>query len=636
MSRRIGSAAIALLVLGLAAPARGAKDDVEFYASVSEDEIGLDDTVTLTVTLNSAGEANHLSLPEPADFEVLSKEHSDQMSFAFGTGGTPQVRHARVYTLRLRPRRTGNLVIPEASVVVRGSKHLTAKITVHVVPGTVAKKPTVKKIPPAVPGFPTNPFAGLPGMDDDDSPFDPWAGSIDDLAGKAGEQDLFLRCVLDKKAVWLGEQITMSIYLMSRVDISGVEGFKMPKLDGFWAEDLESPNQIAPEIKYLNNVPYRMYLLKRRALFPTQSGKLTVEGVEVEVQTGFGGIFGSKKVHRQSPNQVIDVRPLPKDGVPAGFESVNVGEWRLTADTAEARGAVGQPVTLKAVLSGKGNLRSITTPRLKPPPNTKVFEPTVTDKVTIEKLRFGGSKVVEIILVPERTGELVIPGLEWSYFSPVQKRYETLRTREIRIPVSAGAVAGTSGTPGVIPGVGGTNVLSGGLKPIRYHAELRSQSAPLWSRGFFGPLLALPVLAYAGLALMERIRDSVRRGDGDRRTRRAGSRARRRLKEARRLQTAGKAKDFYAEVTRALTDYVGDKLRRPVVGLTRPELTATLQRAGAHHPAVQQLVGALDACDAGRFAPGPQGAQMEAVLDAAQKAMETLEEAELKSPAEAA
>ena len=144
--------------------------------------------------------------------------------------------------------------------------------------------------------------------------------------------DIFLRNVVDKKKVYLGEQVTMSLLLYARSDVSGVNGMKMPKLDGFWSEDIETPSQINGERRVIDGVAYRVFLLRRKALFPLKAGTLTIDRVEADISLSMGFFFsGGRKVQRKSAPVSIEVMPLPKNP-PNGFDPANVGTWRLSAE----------------------------------------------------------------------------------------------------------------------------------------------------------------------------------------------------------------------------------------------------------------------------------------------------------------
>ena len=109
----------------------------------------------------------------------------------------------------------------------------------------------------------------------------------------------------------MGEQVTLSVWLLSRADVSHVEGLKMPRLDGFWAEELETPRQITAQTKYVDGVPYRAYLIQRRALFPLRAGEVAIDPVEIEIVTGRSFFGGGRKQHRASPAAQLTVKELP-------------------------------------------------------------------------------------------------------------------------------------------------------------------------------------------------------------------------------------------------------------------------------------------------------------------------------------
>jgi hypothetical protein len=228
-----------------------------------------------------------------------------------------------------------------------------------------------------------------------------------------------------------------------------------------------------------------------------------------------------------------------------------------------------------------------------------------------------GARILETVLVPDGSSEVVVPPLSWSFFDPAARAYRTVRTSELRLAVSPGAPGG--------PGPG-ENALAAGLRPIRSGGRLAARSPPPWRGPVFLAALALPVLGFAALAAADLARDRARAGSGARRHRAAGGAARRRLGRAGRLAHRGGRDAFLAEVERALVGYASDKLSRPAAGLTRDDLSRALAAAGAHPPAVRALSAALEICDAARFGGG--AAEPSEVLSAAERALRLLEEAD--------
>ncbi len=597
--RRAPAAVAALLALATALPAQA--QDVEFYATVDKEELSINDTLTLSVTVDSAGkDIERIKYPEAPDFEVLSRQQSQQTSFQLAPGGGPPTfKQVRVYRMILAPQRTGTFTIQPGRLTIDGKEIKTGAIRVTVRP---AQQRPQAQTPPQQPNVPPNPF----GLDEDMD--DPLAQLFGGMGSQpAGDSDLYLRAVLDKKQAIVGEQVTLSVYLFSRVDVSGVEGFKMPKLDGFWSEDIETPTQISGELKMIDGVPYRVFLLRKRALFPLKAGKLTVDPVEVDVATGFALVLSGRKVHRKSQPLALEVQPLP-DGAPAGFETSNVGQWKLSATSSATRTELGQPITLTVTLEGTGNINSVQVPKLPAIRGLKAYDPTSNEKVSVQRGRVGGKRTLEYLLMPEQTGDFEIPALQFVYFDPVKREYRTSETQRIPLSVEAGSGAPVASGIGAAAGAGdrAVNVIGAdGIRPLRYKGRIARASQPLWSEPFFLPVAASPFALWAVLGLCGLVRSTVSSGGGTTRAPgKAASRARKRLKKAEQLLEARQPDAFYAEVARVLNDYLSDKLHEPVAGLTRADLDAKLKAAGLPAELWQRLASLLDTCDAGRFAPG--------------------------------
>jgi hypothetical protein len=592
-----------LLALALASSAWA---QARFYQTVDRSEVGVEDNVQLTIVATNAPQRARVELPDTRDFEVLSKFQSSQSSFSFGSSGGPQITQTQKYTVVLRPLRTGSLVIPPSVLDTGDGRPLkTEPVHVRVRAGHVDDPTTAPRQRP-----PPDPFAqlqqqmqrqmqqmtGAGGLDD---PFD---DQPDDLQVPHSDSDLFVRSTLSPSSVYVGEQATLSIYIYSRVDISSVDGITMPKLDGFWSEDIESPTQLSGEQRVIHGVPYRAYLLRRKALFPVKAGLLTVDAPEADVATGF--FFSNRRVHRVGNETTLRVKPLPP-GAPKGFSSTSVGEWRLTSDASSAEVELGQPLTVHVTLEGTGNLKNITLPRLAGPGALKIYDPTLTDKVGVSGGRVSGKRVLEYLVVAQQTGTFTLPAVELPYFNPRTQHYETARTAPITfhvVPGQGGTNAVTSGHPAAPETAGVKNVLAAAaLHPLRYQAKFERPEPPIWRARFFFPLLFLPLGLWLAVGFAGALKGRTTPEDG---SKRLAKEARARLASAHKLAKDGSPEAFYGELERALLGFLESKLKIPVGGLTREGLGARL--AEARLPANQQarIRQVLDACDLGRFAQG--------------------------------
>lgn len=586
------SAALALALAGAAAAGPALAAEATLTAKVDRTEIAVDEELTLQVRLEASEAPTRYDLPEPPDFRVVARAPSQERTVSLGGGAGVQIRQAFTITERLAPRRTGTLTLPPVTAVVRGNEYTTQPIAITVTPaGSAPANPPAAE--PAPPGGRRGSYRG-------------W------------EKDVALEVQLDRREAYVGEQVVASIWLYSPLGVVNYDRFAPPRYDGFWREDLETPATLQRQVRTIDGVPTLVYLLQRVALFPTRAGDLTLPAAEIHlsVRLGSGGpfdLFGEvQQVERRSAPVTLKVKPLPP-GAPAGFESVNVGTLSLDAVASPAHAVAGEPVTVRVSASGDGNVRALSLPVLAPIAGAKAFQPTATDRAGVRSGRFGGTRTVETVLLPERTGELVIPSVAWPYFDPRTGRYEQAHTPEMHVVVGA-AVAGATATPGA-------NALAAGLRPLRAEADLSRRLPPAWARAGFAALLLLPPLGFLGLVLAERVR--TRAGSARRRADRA---AHRRLSAARRRLARGDRAGFLAEVEHALLGYASDRLGHPAAGLTREALGAALARAGAHPPAVRALSAALDAGDLARY--GGEAGRDDDVLAAAERALGVLEEAD--------
>jgi len=591
--------ALAFFASGLLVPlAAQAQDPIEYYAAVDRNEIAVDETLTLTVTLTMRGkEPTEFQLPTTSDFDVISQGTSTQSSFSFGTGGASSTR-TRTHTMVLRPLREGRLAIEPGVAVLDGKRYQTGKITVQVGKAGTGRPQAQQPLPRR----PSTPFGGFPGFDED--PFGRRRN-----APPPTEGDVVLVASVDKEEVYIGEQVTLSISLRSRREVGGIPNFQMPKFDGFWAEDLESPTQIEAETQVIDGIAWRVYHLRRRALFPLREGELQIDPAQVEVEMG-GSFFARRdRLSRSSRPVTLRVKPLPP-GAPRGFAPSNVGRWELHLDAEPTTAAFGAPITLLLRAEGVGNLGSLELPRLPAIEGMKIFDPVQHDEVQIRQRRYGGSRVHEYVLVPQRAGRFTIPAVEMPFFHPQTGRYETGRTQPISLqvlpgqmpqpqgqPQGQGRVAGGDAPPPVVADPGS------GLAGIRAATSVEPRARPIYRSSWFAFALLLPGLALLGAVLMPRISAAHARGEDGRRKKGAGRVARKRLAAARALAGRGEGA-FYTELDRALHAYLELKLGRPTAGLAREQLAEILQEAGVPQDARDALRETLDTCDVGRFAPG--------------------------------
>jgi hypothetical protein len=621
--------ALASLALALA-PASARAADPEVRVELDQPTVSVDQGVGVRVIITSqGGGVRDVELPDAPGLVLVGRSQSQQSSFSLGPGGLVS-SHSTVYQLTYQASKPGDYTFGPAKAMIDGRAVTSETVHVKVVPAGQAPR-----APP--PGRGNSPFGGnpfsFPGFGQapsQEEEGDPFA----DLFGNGrppGDSDLFLTASVDHRQVYLGQQISYSLRLFTRVNVNEFDGLKLPGFDGFWGEDLETPTHPVPTMQTVGGVPYQTFLIKRRALFPSRAGAITLGPAEVDVAAG-GVFFRGRKLHRASAPITVTVLPLPA-GSPPGFSTSNVGQWKLSAALMPASVPVGEPATLVLTADGTGNLHALTLPALPVTSGLRTYDPTSTDRPAPQGESFGGKRRVEIVIIPERTGNFEIPSLSFSTFDPATKSYQTQSTPPLQLQVSAGGKGPGANAPG------GQNVLEASYRAIRPLPHLQDWRVPELPGGLRLPAVVVPP-ALLGIALvvagLRRRRELTAPGLKIRRAYRV---AQKRLKVAAAgvagVGTTTRADEAYGAVASALLGYLEDRTSEALGGLPRPELAQRLRELGASAAAVGATLTALESCEHQRYAPAGHSGDAD-LLAQVEAALEALERCKLQSPSRAA
>ncbi len=607
--RRTGSAWGALLGLSLAGVASAA---VQVQAEADRDEVGLMDTFVLTVRASEAPRGSDLQLPAFDGAEVLSTQRGMSSTIQLGSGG-PVIRQELTVTIVLRPTRVGKLTLPPVELRTQDGVFRSNPVTLMVRKSHVPGPPAAQaQRPNMMPGFPS-PFADM------EDPFAAIREREREASRPHNESDLFLRSEVDRTEVYVGEQVTLSFWIYSRVDLSRVDNVTYPKLDGFWTEDIDSPTNLSFEPRTVDGVPYRAYLLKREALFPVRPGTRDLAPVEADATTGF--LFAGHRDHRVGNPLTLKVKPLPP-GAPPGFLPANVGSFQLSAELSSGSAELGSPVTLRVVLEGQGNLKEVQLPRATAPAALKLYEPTSQEHLGAVHDRIQGKRSQEYLVMAQQTGTFQLPPLSFAYFDPETRRYETLHTEALSLTVKPGeAGALRAAGPAALPDAVRNVLPAGGLRPLRLDPHFETPLAA-WRRPVFLAAALLPPAAWMLMSLAGLVQARRSRRDPATEQRRGARAARGRLAAASRLRDSGGDGAFSEQVERAVMAFLEARLGVGLTGLTREALAQKLKDAGAPEQVVAGASRVLDTCDAVRFAPGAVRLERDALLDQAERVLE--------------
>src|SRR5262249_55571054 len=145
---------------------------------------------------------------------------------------------------------------------------------------------------------------------------------------------------------------------------------------------------------------------------------------------------------------------------------------------------------------------------------------------------------------------------------------------------------------------------------------------PIWRAAFFLPSLLGPPAVWLGLIIFGLLRSRLNQQDENSLRRRRTRAAHRRLARADALKASGPSEAFYAEVEKALREFLEVRLGVPVSGLTRSALAERLHEAGVPEEQQARILQVLDACDQARFAPGGDVGERDWALEQVQNVID--------------
>lgn len=555
----------------------------EFTASVNETTVADNDRFQVTFTF-SGSSINNLSKFAPPSFEnfliLTGPNQSTSIQIINGAQSA-----SLSYNYVVQPKSIGTFTIGSASIVQTGNTYKTKPIKITVVKG--ADKPKQQK---------------------DD-------GQISD---EEISKNLYIRASVDKTKAYKGEQVTVVYKLYTRLSIASQMGInKLPQYQGFWAEELETASNISFKTEVINGKQFRVGVLKKVALFPTQTGSLEVTPfeltvpIEIQKQRGgktiwddfFGDPFGRTQLYEfnaKSNVVKVEVEPLPQ-GQPESFKGA-VGEYSFDAKLNSTAVKSNEPLTVKINVSGTGNIKLLEMPEVNLPNGFEKYEPKINEQVSLTG-KVSGSKSGEYLFVPRVVGKREIPPIEFSYFNPSSKKYVTLKSESFTIDIKPGDKQAST------DGIGKEDIkeLGTDIRFIKTSFDdiSKKEGSVINSIGFLvGGIL--PIIFSIGVIGWKRRYDKLHGNVVLLRYQNAQKVAKNRLKQAKKLMDSQNYKEYYTELSSALFGYLEDKLHIPKSEFTIEGASDELRSSQVSEELISNLKTSAEKCEFVRFAPGAE------------------------------
>lgn len=454
---------------------------------------------------------------------------------------------------------------------------------------------------------------------------------------------LFARASINKTNLYQGEEAIIVYKIYTQVPLTQFQIEKLPRNKGFWSEDLsEGQTTVKQYSETVNGRQYQVAEIRRGALYPQETGKLSIAPLETDVvaiiltrmqqRTGtildffiddpfFNPTQQQAVVKSLKSNGIsVNVKPLPE--APEGFAG-GVGRFEVKTKSDLSQLRANESFTYSVTVSGHGNLSLLEAPTVNFPKGFDVYEPRVVDNINKGDNGLSGSRTFEWVVTPQTQGEYEIPALDYVYFDPASGSYVTAHGNAVKVKVAKGEKTGAKSDVEEL-----NSDIHHILKKARF-ARMGSSARPgLW----FWLLLLLPLVAACIVILWARRQQEIAGDEGSMRLQRATKLARKRLRNAERYLHSGDDEKFYEEIYKALWGGISDKFNIQLSLLSADTIRRHLDEKQVDDSLQQRILQTLADVDFARFAPGDSSTKKQSIFDEAMNTIMQIGAIKVKDP----
>lgn len=569
--------------------------------------VSVGENFRLTYTVNTQNAKDFRIGNIPDALEVITGPYtSSQSSFQMVNGHTSSTSSI-TYTFILCASKNGVFTVSPAHINVNGKRIASNAVKIR------------------VSGQSQN-NGGAPRMHDEsaDEP------RLRDAGTPISGRDLFIKVSANKRRVHEQEPVLLTYKVYTLVDLTQLEG-KMPDLTGFHTQEIPLPQQKSFHIERVNGRLYRCVTWSQYVMYPQMTGKLEIPSItfngtviqqnrnvdpfEAFLNGGSGYIEVKRAI--KAPGMTIQVDPLPKR--PNNF-SGGVGKFNISAQINKNEVNANDPITIRVVVGGIGNLKLIKQPVINFPKDFDKYDAKITDKTKLTTNGVEGNMIYDFLAVPRNQGKYVIPAIEFVYYDVEANAYKTIKTQSFNLNVAKGN--GSASTS-----VDYSDLRDKDIHPIKEgDYDIQDIHNIFYGSASYWIILTILFVIFVGVLIIFRKRAIDNADITKLKVKKANRIATKRLRYANMLMLKNEHEKFYDEVLRALWGYVGDKLNINVEELSKDNISEKLAQKNVDEKTISMFIQAVDECEYNRYAPGDIKGNMSQTFEAAMTAIIRIED----------
>jgi len=562
---------------------------VEFKATVSKNNIGINERLRVDFTMNDDGD--NFEAPSFEGFKVFGGPNQS-VNYSWVNG---RKSFSKSYSFFLAPTKKGTFVIKPASIEIGGKVYKTNAVKVTVGNAVTQPEPEEEE----------DPFAIIFGnqrqrQQQQQQQLPP------PLKGGDG---VHLVAEISNPNPYLNEPITAvyKLYVSPYVSVSDFRETASPKYNNFWSQSIDVKNLSVQMGKY-NGEDYRYVVLRKTVLYPQKSGKLQIEplmlDITMQAPTGRRDVFGRMEITNGTKRvsagaKTIMVKALPEVGKPEDFTGA-VGHFDFKVKPSKTTLKSGESMQMVVSVAGKGNMKLFTLPKPVVPSALEMYDPEHKENVTTPLTGTQGTISDTYTIVPQYKGNYTIKPLVFSFFDLNSKTYKTIASEEIRINVLDGPMptAGDDTTSAAKQTITKSDQFAfikskTGLSPIKIDDFLGSN---LFYSLLFAPFLIIPIIVLA-----KKKKEAIDSDVAGNKIRQSNKLAKKFLSEAN--KQLGNKEPFYDAMERALHNFLKAKLHIETSEMSKENIEELLASKKAQTETIANFMKLMDNCEFARYAP---------------------------------
>ena len=547
-------------------------ENIQVLATVDKNQITLEDSVQLSITIIGTQNTPPPELPSLPNFRITSG----------GTSSSTQIVNMErsisiTHNYRLTPMNIGQFKIGPARIRANKKVYLTQPINILV------KKST--------------------------API------------QTGNRPIFLESTASKKESYVGEQLIYSFKVFYRVEAKNFD-LNMPfGASHFQKEELGKAKSYQSVV---NGIQYHVQEVSV-ALFPIKPGKAEIPPATLEFDTyhrpqnrSNGGPFSQffndpffsqgtraeHKVLRTKPIS-IEVLQLPEKGKPEESKNI-IGNFNIVSNLGKDDLEVGDTTTLTITVSGNGNLRGVSFPEPDLKKLFKIYPDQPEFNQTVIGNQITGKKVFKFALVPLKPGVVKLPAFTLYYFDPTIKDYRQAQTHPIEVNVRPSSSQETlnlvqSNSLGNIIAKPKIEILAEDILPL--HTTLDDFNNINTKINASTVLeFTFPTIFFLICAFFIQQKKRLTTDMAFYRSQKAYKTASQKLESLTHSKNID-SKEFASELSEILRGYIGDKLNMKGKAITAAEVEYKLKKLDYQTNQVNITRNLLEKCDTLQYAP---------------------------------